>query len=569
MPDISKLIVKRGDVFLYKAMLASFDEMSKQFAADGKMNSSKLTIKRSFVSKYDLVEELRKTAPKPSEKISAMQLAIKTEGNAPSADSPLPKQASAPPPVNTPTPDATLDPLMDPNTTPMSNLTKKGDANAKANFTKLTKYLVSLSPEDFKPPLTKAVKIQDTDVHSFPTNAATPEGEFIDPRRSGRIVELAPIGEKIPVADPEAFQWFIMNGPKFGFIVYLNKGLYYIGQEDIKNKVGAVNDDQKQAEFRKILEKFLSEEGTNSLTNMINNKNVDLEKALSDTQAYVLPPPTIEDCKGIDRTIWGGHKVKSNLGLISAEKTDFESLTRAIITIEGGYGAPVNFINLKAPDSAKGTEGWLLPGYEIMAGSGETLWGIDRAAGAWETSGGSKRNELAKNFWGLVDKYSGYGKFAKTAQTTKGRDWPKTAVPNQNPTNPKGSNVWPGCWAHYHVPTDQEESTKMWQALSIMMQNEFETYMNLYFKGFDDLKNNIIYADGRFKFHYYRLLWNGIGFMQKAADHLKQLYKDGERAPLVLQCKNMTYVYNNNVKLIKDSVAAVKTLTGLTEEMIA
>ena len=572
MADLSKFIVKKGDIFLYKAMLTSFDEMSKAFEADGIMSKAKLTIKKGFISKYDVVEELRKTAMKPSEKLYTIQQGVVKTDSVPSSTTELPKTASPQAPTqNTQGAlDASLDALMDPNTTPMSSLQKKGDKAAAANFKKIVDYLTSLSADEFKPPLTPAAKKGSIDVYNFPTNASK-DGELIDPRRSGRVIELAPIGEIVPVTDTKAFQWFVLNGPKYGFIVYLDKGLYYIGQEDIKNQVQALGDDNaKQSTFKGIVEKFLSPGGQTSLDAMISNGSVDLAKALSDVQTYTLPPPTIEDCKGIDRTIWAGHKTPGNLGLISAEKTDFESLTRAIITIEGGYGAPVNFINLKAPDSAKGTPQNLLPGFEIMANSGETLWGIDRAAGAWETSGGAKRIELAKTFWGLVDKYSGYQKFAEIAKKTKGKDWPKSAVPSQSPNRQKnGSNSWPGYWAHYHVPTEAEEGTKMWQALSKMMQNEFETFMNLYFKDFDDLKNNIIYADGRFKFHYYRLLWNGIGFMQKAADHLKQLYKDGERAPLVLQCKNMTFVYNNNTKLIKDSVAAVKTLTGLTDEMTA
>ena len=74
-----------------------------------------------------------------------------------------------------------------------------------------------------------------------------------------------------------------------------------------------------------------------------------------------------------------------------------------------------------------------------------------------------------------------------------------------------------------------------------------------------------IYSDGRLKFHYYRLLWNGVGFMKKASVNLINLWNGGEKDPTKLTCKNLTYMYNIYSKnsLIKESLEAVKFLTGL------
>ena len=57
--------------------------------------------------------------------------------------------------------------------------------------------------------------------------------------------------------------------------------------------------------------------------------------------------------------------------------------------------------------------------------------------------------------------------------------------------------------------------------------------------------------------------------MQKSANHLKDLWDNGERDLGTLLCRNMGWTYQNNVELIKDSVAAVKHMAGLSKDIVA
>lgn len=291
--SIGDKIEKKGDIFVYKAMMVPFDEMNKQFETDGIMNKAKLTIKTSFISKFFIIDMLRKIAIKPSLKanVNAMpKTDAVPDANATLAKSGTNQSAPATQQTNTPT-TIELDALMD---VPLDTLTKKGDATAKANFKKLQDYIIGLSPTDFTPPLPETIKNEKQEsIYSFPTNAAL-NGELADPRRSGRIIELAAIGEVVPVTDSTAFLWFLQNGPKYGFIVYLDKGLYYVGQEEIKNKLKTPGESRtKEDEFKVILNQFLTPAGKTSLDTFITNGNLKINEAVAAVESYTPPPPAV------------------------------------------------------------------------------------------------------------------------------------------------------------------------------------------------------------------------------------------------------------------------------------
>lgn len=292
--SVADKIQAQGEILMYKAMITPFNEMSSQFETDGVMNKSKLTIKTSFISKFTIIDALRKIAIKPSDKANIAAAMPKTDAvaaaNAPLATTPAPATA----PTQQSTPDASLDALLDPTQTPLDALTKKGDEKAKSNFKKLQDYIIGLKPTEFTPPLPEPIQNEKGElIYDFPTNAAI-ENDLADPRRSGRIIELAAIGEVIPVNDPKAFLWFAQNGPKYGFIVYLNKGLYYVGQDDIKNKLKTPGDGiTKQDAFKNLLNQFLTTEGKNSLDNMIANGNLKLDEAISAVESYTPPPAAV------------------------------------------------------------------------------------------------------------------------------------------------------------------------------------------------------------------------------------------------------------------------------------
>ena len=249
---------------------------------------------------------------------------------------------------------------------------------------------------------------------------------------------------------------------------------------------------------------------------------------------------SLADCNAIPSWSRGQGKDK---GRIKASSTDNAFLTQTIILIEGGYYHPVQ---------AYGSDNQIKKGFKVMAASGETLWGIDRAAGAWQVQNSPpERIRLGNQFWGEIDKYSGYGKYADNAKRLITKNWP---VSQQPPI--------PTAWKY--LSNDAKNYPVLTKYLDQMMSYEFDTVMNRYFGKVPDLKSKI-YSDGRLKFHYYRLLWNGVGFMKKASVNLINLWNGGEKDPTKLTCKNLTYMYNIYSKnsLIKESLEAVKFLTGL------
>jgi len=233
----------------------------------------------------------------------------------------------------------------------------------------------------------------------------------------------------------------------------------------------------------------------------------------------------------------------NNKGRVKATTTDTAFLTQTMILIEGGYYHPAQ---------AYGSDNQIKKGFRIMAASGETLWGIDRAAGAWQAQNAPpERLRLGNQFWSEIDKYSGYGAYAKNAKLLRTKDWPISQQPSI-------SSAWK------YGSTNANSYPILTKYLEQMMFFEFDTTINRYFGDIPDLKSKI-YSDGRLKFHYYRLLWNGVGFMKKASVNLKRLWNEGEKDPGKLTCKNLTYMYNlySRNGLIKESLEAVKFLTGL------
>jgi hypothetical protein len=133
---------------------------------------------------------------------------------------------------------------------------------------------------------------------------------------------------------------------------------------------------------------------------------------------------------------------------------DLDYLTELIINnIEGGYYHP----------------GMNKSG---MGRSGETLYGIDRLAGAE-----NNRTPIAVEFWNLVDEESGW------AQQSQGK--------------PK--------WKHYHKPSNP----KLLELVKKLMSKNYGLYKGWH--GVTPEMEKLIESDARLQLHFFYGIWNGYG----------------------------------------------------------
>jgi len=162
-------------------------------------------------------------------------------------------------------------------------------------------------------------------------------------------------------------------------------------------------------------------------------------------------------------------------------------------------------------------------GYGIMDNSGETLYGLDRVAGAWIKS------QKGRDFWEKIDAISGYGSY-------KANNWTKVTKNWNIKAQPRKSNAW----SYNHFPNKSEVSTLLDDAKE-MMEERFNTALNSNFKNHP--LREIILSDGRLLFMWYRATWNGSGFFAKYARNIKSVYDSGERNIEKLICADLSYRY--------------------------
>ena len=238
-------------------------------------------------------------------------------------------------------------------------------------------------------------------------------------------------------------------------------------------------------------------------------------------------------------------------GLVKSSTTGFDDLFKIIISqIEGYYFHPLNAIN---------KDGTIKESFKYMSTSGETLWGIDRPNGDWESQGKSdyskKRGELGKAFWKQVDTYSGYGKYASANRTLTPSKW-KSKL-KEYPFVKEG-------WKYNDSDTQSPSALPNTYKKAVeLMEFEFDHYMNLYFKSAPKVKE-LIYSDGRLKFMYMRSLWSGIGNMQNDANSIIKIYNSGVTKIEDLACKELAARWNRRtVKVAHDNHSYIKDLIGL------
>lgn len=195
MADLTNKLSQFGETIIYTAANGYLA------ALNAKMNESiakQITIKTSYLSKYQVIEELRerlnndyRTTKFPASTIS---------------DEAFTK----------------IQPLLD-TTKDIISIVKESEDDYK----ELASYLNELAdnaPNAFDPPL-----LEPASTPSGNTIYQIPASEELDPRRFARVLEF-------DTFDSSVRKFLINNAPLYGFTLYMNYGLYYIGFKEVQQK---------------------------------------------------------------------------------------------------------------------------------------------------------------------------------------------------------------------------------------------------------------------------------------------------------------------------------------------
>jgi len=278
-------------------------------------------------------------------------------------------------------------------------------------------------------------------------------------------------------------------------------------------------------------------------------------------------------------------KVKSNSLVYSY--SEYPEIEKVIIdNIEGGYYNVAHSFTFS--DKNKYT----------YKSSGETLWGIDRFAGAGEFDNNKEVRAAWTYYWSIVDKYSGYGKHASYSKlhslTTK-----YTLDINGNlelhdsgKRNKKGKVIYttqipeawdfknhpliPTAWKHNYLPTAKDPYyVNLSKTYSETVVKVRDYLLNRYFQKSPELLK-IIKADGRLLFAQGRASFNGPGNFEDFADELIKNYNAAKvkgTIPAEAVAKG-TYILNLDLNgrnilkphedLIQKDIKLIKQLSATT-----
>lgn len=196
---------------------SSFDSMA--LALKNAKNIA-ITIEQSYLSEYDLVDELRRLV-----KRSAVSV--------PNEIKPL------------------LDPAKD-----ISSIVQENKYNP------LKDYISGLAQTDFEPTLASSIiSATGKDIYPIPNTLK------YDPRRTGRFIKAGPsdVLKSIGIQN-----WIINNGPLYGFVLYGDFALYYIGFEKIVDQL--LKAENPNSELVKIVSQFLKPTSKSLLTTITSKR---------------------------------------------------------------------------------------------------------------------------------------------------------------------------------------------------------------------------------------------------------------------------------------------------------
>jgi len=193
MSDLKDKVVQQGQAVILREANVKFQLMAAALQTDKNIT---ISVEQSYLSGYDVADDIRKI--------------VKDKTNKPPAD---------------------IKALLDPNKT-ITDIVKEGLYN------KLKTYLDKLEAADFEPPLpadfTSGARVL---VKQFPNKIAS------DPRRTGRLVKLGPTDV---LKSTEVQKWLYNNSMLYGFVLYSDNALYYMGVDFIKSKISGAANKQSQ-----------------------------------------------------------------------------------------------------------------------------------------------------------------------------------------------------------------------------------------------------------------------------------------------------------------------------------
>lgn len=222
MANLQGKLIQQGQALVYAEANYNFANLA---AALQKDKAIAITIEESYLSKYDVADNLRKL--------------VKDKVDKPPAD---------------------IKPLLDPNKTIIDI------ANNVESYNSLIAYLTeTLTPADFEPPLRP-----DFTSTSGQLTKPFPNVVAQDPRRTGRLIKPGPPDI---LKSTEVQKWLINNSMLYGFVLYDDNGLYYVGYEAIKAKLKSSSN--AQVELKNIVGGYIKSPSSLALLTTTAKKVID------------------------------------------------------------------------------------------------------------------------------------------------------------------------------------------------------------------------------------------------------------------------------------------------------
>jgi LAS superfamily LD-carboxypeptidase LdcB len=249
MANLQGKLVQQGQALIYIDANTNFGYMAAALQND---KGIAITVEQSYLSKYDVADSLR--------------LLVKDKTDKPPTE---------------------VKPLLDPNKK-ITDIVNSGD------YDKLENYLSNiLSAADYEPPLRPDyTSVSGISTKPFPNKVSQ------DPRRTGHLVKPGPTDV---MKSTEVQKWMINNSILYGYVLYDDNGLYYVGFDKIKSRIQGAAD--KQAELKKVAGSFLKSASllgllTTTAQKVIDNKVPNPGTATDPGNLEYVPGSQVKDNNG-------------------------------------------------------------------------------------------------------------------------------------------------------------------------------------------------------------------------------------------------------------------------------